>query len=121
MEGGKMLRGMIVAVMLVALSSSARAQIILRDYKGPKNENEKALNEMYLEGVIHGVQLLNAAVRQDGQKPEFCMPPKLALTIEQAEDIMMRAAKTVAEPDCFPIAVLLIEGLKETFPCDEKH
>jgi hypothetical protein len=34
---------------------------------------------------------------------------------------MMRQAKKVADPDQLPIGLLLAEGLKDTFPCDEKH
>jgi hypothetical protein len=49
------------------------------------------------------------------------LPEKLALTVGQAEEIMMRQAEKVTDPDQLPIALLLGEGLKDTFPCDAKH
>lgn len=49
------------------------------------------------------------------------VPEKLALTVEQADDIVRRVANEISNPDPIPISFLLIRGLKETFPCDEKH
>jgi hypothetical protein len=77
--------------------------------------------EMYLDGVKDGAQFLNAGMRREGQRPEFCLPKNLVLTAEQAEDIMMREAQKMTDPDDLPVALVLIDGLKETFPCDEKH
>jgi hypothetical protein len=45
----------------------------------------------------------------------------LALTIEQVEDIMMRQAEKITDPDQLPIGLLLAQGLQTTFPCEEKH
>ena len=45
----------------------------------------------------------------------------LALTVGQAEEIMMRQAEKVTDPDQLPIGLLLAQGLQNTFPCDEKH
>jgi hypothetical protein len=113
---------MVIALMLFSLASSANAAgVLLKDYKSPKNEDEKALLEMYLDGVKDGAQFLNAGMRREGQRPEFCLPKNLVLTAEQAEDIMMREAQKMTDPDDLPVALVLIDGLKETFPCDEKH
>ena len=46
------------------------------------------------------------------------MPPTLALTAEQAADIVTRTAgKAARNIDDVPIAIILLKGLKETFPC----
>jgi hypothetical protein len=112
----------VIALMLFSLTSNANAAgILLKDYKSPKNEDEKALLEMYLDSVKDGAQFLNAIARRQGQRPEFCLPENLALTVDQAEDIMMREAKKMTDPDDLPVALVLIHGLKDTFPCDEKH
>jgi hypothetical protein len=51
----------------------------------------------------------------------FCFPPELALTAEQAANIVTRAAeKTTRNIDDMPIAIILLKGLKETFPCVEQ-
>jgi len=44
------------------------------------------------------------------------VPEKLALTVEQADDIVRRVANEISNPDPIPISFLLIRGLKETFP-----
>jgi hypothetical protein len=45
----------------------------------------------------------------------------LALTVGQAEDIVMHQAEKITDPDQLPIGLLLAQGLQNTFPCDEKH
>jgi hypothetical protein len=45
----------------------------------------------------------------------------LAPTVGQAEDIMMRQAEKITDPDQLPIGLLLAQGLQNTFPCDKKH
>src|SRR6516165_10789564 len=108
--GRKMIRGMIVAVMLVGLSSSADAMsLIFKNYKAAKNEDEKALMKLYLDGVREGVSIFDAELAVEGRQPLFCMPNNLALTVEQAEDIMMREAEKNTDPDNVPVSLLLVE------------
>jgi Rap1a immunity proteins len=115
-----MITRIVIGLILLSLVSSADATMLLRDYKSPKDRTEKILYKMYLDGVKDGIVDLNAVLRAEG-RPLFCMPENSALHVEQAENIIMHPASTTADPDSLSIAVLLIEGLKETFPCDEKH
>ena len=74
----------------------------------------------------HGFSFLgfiafNAAIVQDGQTPLFCLPGKLALTTDQADDILKREAKKVPPSDDMPIGILLLAGLRETFPCEGQN
>jgi hypothetical protein len=80
----------------------------------------KRLSIYYLDGVREGIIELNV-LQAKRQQPLFCLPEKLALTLVQAEDIMMRQAEKLTDPDQLPIGRLLAEGLKATFPCDKKH
>jgi hypothetical protein len=113
---------MIVALMLVGLSSSADAHTMpLGDYKAAKNENEKNFIKNYLSGVIAGISAFYAEITVHGKQAPFCIPPNLALTTEQAEDIIMRDASRTGGPDDIDVATYLVDGLKDTFPCDEKH
>ena len=112
-----MLRGMVIAMMLVGLSSSANAMsVIFKNYKAAKGD-EKALMKLYLDGVREGLAMFDAELAVEGRQPLFCMPNDLALTVEQAEDIMMREAEKSTDPDHVPVSLLLVEGLKDTFPC----
>jgi len=64
---------------------------------------------------------LNVVLEEKRQQPLFCLPEKLELTVEQAEDIMMRQAQQMTDPDQLPIGLLLAQGWQNTFPCDKKH
>ena len=111
----------VIALILFALNSSANAMTILfKDYKAAKSD-EKALYYLYLDGVREGIIELNVVLKEKKQQPLFCLPEKLELTIEQAEDIMMRQAEKITDPDQLPIGLLLAQGLQNTFPCDKKH
>jgi hypothetical protein len=118
--GRKMLRGMVVALMLVGLSSSADAVEAFKDYRAMKNGGKKALTEVYLAGVIDGLMGLNAAMRKSGQQALYCLPHNFALTVEQADDILTRSAEKLEKGmdiSDFPVSLLLIDGLEDTFPC----
>jgi len=117
-----MLRRMVIALMLFGLSSSANAMtVIFKDYKAAANKDEKAFYYLYLDGVREGIVELNVVLKKNRQQPLFCLPEKLELNVEQAEDIMMRQAQKMTDSDQLPIGRLLVEGLKDTFPCDKKH
>ena len=105
----------------LTLSNAKPASILLRTYKSPIDKADKALLKVYLDGVKEGIVMLNVTLQAEGRQPLFCQPEKLALTVEQAEKIMMREAKKMADPDRVPVSIILIHGLQDTFPCDEKH
>jgi hypothetical protein len=112
-----MLRRMQITLMLVSLTSSADAMtVIFKDYKAATSD-EKAFYYLYLDGVREGIVELNVVLEEKRQQPLFCLPERLELTIEQAEDIMMRQAQKMTDPDQLPIGLLLSQGLQNTFPC----
>jgi hypothetical protein len=112
---------MLIALMLVSLTSSANAMtVIFKDYKAATSD-EKAFYYLYLDGVREGIIELNVVLEERRQQPLFCLPEKLALTVRQLEDIMVRQAEKMTNPDQLPVGLLLAQGLRNTFPCDEKH
>ncbi len=111
----------VIALIWFGLTSSANAMtVIFKDYKAANND-ERAFYLLYLDGVREGIIELNVVLEEKRQQPLFCLPEKLVLTIEQAEDIVMRQAEKIADPEQLPIGLLLAQGLQNTFPCDEKH
>jgi hypothetical protein len=69
--------------------------------------------------VKEGLIVSNVVLQQDTGHSMFCLPPKLAVTLEQAENILIRAAKRIPDPGSMPISILLLAGFKDTFPCDK--
>jgi Rap1a immunity proteins len=105
----------------LTLSNANAASILMRTYKSPIDKADKALLKVYFDGVKEGIVMLNVMLQLEGRQPLFCQPENLALTVEQAEEILMRKAKKMANPDKVPVSIILIQGLQDTFPCDEKH
>src|SRR6516165_8545037 len=92
-----MLRRMLIVLMLVSLTSSTNAMtVIFKDYKAATSD-EKAFYYLYLDGVREGIVELNVVLEEKRQQPLFCLPERLELTIEQAEDIMMRQAQKMTD------------------------
>jgi Rap1a immunity proteins len=110
-------RVMIAAIALCVACSANAATVRFKQYTHPSTEEFRPFNKIYLEGVMEGFVTSNSSLIVDGKPPLFCLPPKLAVTGEQAEDIKMRKAKALSNIDDAPISILLLEGLKETFPC----
>ena len=84
----------VIALMLFNLISSANAMtVIFKDYKAAANKDEKAFYLLYLDGVREGIMELNVVLEEKRQQPLFCLSEKSALTVGQAEDIMMSSRK----------------------------
>jgi hypothetical protein len=96
------------------------ATVLLRDYKSPKNEEFKALNTLYLTAVMEGFLTFNAKLVMDREPKQFCLPAQQEITAEQAAEIMMHQAKTVPDADNYPISILLLAGLADSFPCRDQ-
>ena len=106
--------------MALCIVSGAQAQTVrFTNFAHPDGDKAALFNRIYLAGVRDGLQTVNGALVAQGAAPLFCLPPELVLSEEQAADIVTRtAAKAVRNIDDLPIAIILLRGLKETFPCD---
>jgi len=114
-----MLRCLVIAALLALASSSASAQTVRLDqYRHPSEPKFKDLNQLYLKGVVDG--LIAYSVAQNARDRFFCIPPTMAITVEQAEDIMLRYAEKKQVPGTVPIGVPLLGGLKDAFPCSKE-
>ena len=114
-----MLRCLVIAALSTLASSSASAQTVRLDqYQHPSEPKFKEFNQIYLKGVVDG--FIAYSVAQDARDRFFCIPPKMAITVEQAEDIMLRYAEKKQFPGTVPIGVPLLGGLKEGFPCTKE-
>jgi Rap1a immunity proteins len=69
---------------------------------------------------MEGFLTFNAKLVADRKPKQFCLPPKQEITAQQAAEIMMRQAKTVPDADNYPISILLLAGLIDTFPCGDQ-
>ena len=106
-------------VLFLAWDANA-ASVSLKDYNEPDNEQVREYNKAFLDGVMEGLLVSNEELKAEGKPPLFCLPPELAITPEQAKDIMLREAKKVPDPERFHISFFLMQGIIDTFPCATK-
>jgi Rap1a immunity proteins len=111
----------ILSACLLAVTAApvAASDVRLESYRHPKNAAFRSFNQVYLDGVRSGLIAYNVRITRLGGQPAFCLPGDLAMTTEQTEDIMLRSAdKRSAKGDTL-IALLLLAGLQDTFPCEK--
>jgi hypothetical protein len=97
----------------------AAADVRLDSYLIPKNEAFRNFNQLYLDGVRSGLIAYNSWTKRLGGQPAFCMPGNLAMTTDQTEEIMLKSADKRAAKGDMLIALLLLSGLQDTFPCEK--
>jgi hypothetical protein len=113
-------RATCAAIALLFASGANAATVLFKDYRTPKDEITRSFNKLYLDGLKEGLITFSVVLAREGISPLFCVPQKLALTVDQADDILMREAmraKTAVSLDDIPISIILLAGLRNTFPC----
>ena len=111
----------ILSACFLALTAApvAASDVRLDSYRHPKNEAFRNFNRLYLDGVRTGLIAYNLWIRRLGRQPVFCLHGNLAMTTDQAEEIMLKAANKRAAKGDTLIAILLLAGLHDTFPCEK--
>jgi hypothetical protein len=114
----KVITGVIAVAGATFWSSVAKPQEVqIEQYRHPKTEEFRDLDRLYLGGVKSGLIAYNTYLAAEHKEPSFCLPGALALTSDQADDILLRWVKKHHPPDDWPVSLALLYGLQETFPC----
>ena len=108
-------------VLACCVCAAYGAKVRLKQYQAPKDSTSHSLDKIYLSGMIDGLLSVDALLALEHKQRFFCLPPKRDLTVEQAENIIMRTARKVPDTSDFPISILLIGGLIDAFPCIENE
>jgi len=110
---------------LVFSAIQAKADMTAKDYQAimaSSNALHIALTKECIRGLGQGMQWASGAAKEDG----FCTPPGLALNVENLIDIIegeikaeptATSAEAKPKTDGTPIGLLLLNGLRKTFPC----
>jgi hypothetical protein len=109
---------MCAAIALCVASGANAATLRLKSYLTPEDEKQRFMNEIYLDGVKDGLIAFNVALAHSGVAPLFCLPPNMVLTPEQAGDIVNSQAKSHPYPDDMIVSIVLLGGLRKTYPCE---
>jgi hypothetical protein len=82
--------------------------------------------KVYLAGIGDAFLLANVELESAKVSPLFCQPPALALNADNYLAILESSMKEKGLPngsanDELPVVVVLLSGLKKTFPCAHAH
>lgn len=116
-------------VLLIALSASnANAQSKLNEpndsfrhameiydrYLVPKDRNSF---QEWIGGMQLGLLWANVMLKSRGQPLLYCQPGHLTITDSQMLDMMRRAMKDNPKWGEFPVGMMVLVTLQQTFPC----
>ena len=111
----RQLVGMMAVLLGFACSTASAQSVRLEQYQHPSEPKFETFNKLYLAGVRDGL----IAYSVNAKDHLFCLPPSTVLSPEQTEDIMLRYAEKKHLPGTILIALPLLGGLREAYPCDK--
>ena len=105
----------VLALFCALLPFNAHAQTFtMGQYRHPHSEAEMNSNKAYLTALRDGL----IAYNMSADTKLFCTPGNPYLPFEQLSEIVMRwARKKNVDADKLPLGLVLLYGLKETYPC----
>src|SRR4051812_44057432 len=71
----------------------------------------------FLAGNVNGLIWANAKLRSNDHVELFCVPPSIDLSVQQAVEILSKHIKEDPAEGELPVGPMLLQSLKETFPC----
>jgi hypothetical protein len=126
----KRVRILALAAAACALAGAARAEPNITQYEqytGAQGTPEtKVVFPMWLAGVGLGFQWMNTEFVKRGQPAAFCLPESFGSSADQFDGLLhdylaKRRAKLDAQRQAdlaeFPTGLVLLNAMKDTFPC----
>lgn len=119
----KIISIILVLITVVSFSSMAIGASWGPSVKTYNKSKEIDIMRWFIDGLGRGFFVANVYVRMETKARLFCVPENLALEIENYIRILDDEIKRREESQGFekvqedPIDLLLLEGLKRTFPC----
>jgi predicted regulator of Ras-like GTPase activity (Roadblock/LC7/MglB family) len=105
----------VLALIGALLPFNAHAQTVtMGQFRHPRSEAEMNSYKAYLTAVRDGL----IAYNMTADTKLFCTPGNPYLPFEQLSEIVMRwARKKNIDADKLPLGLVLLYGMKETYPC----
>jgi hypothetical protein len=105
----------------VTFLASAASAITLKDYKDAKKVGGARWDAMtvYVTGAGNGYTLASYELTHFNKPPIVCIPPKLALAMQNYLDILdaIISKRNAVFTDDTILEIVLAMGLQDTFPC----
>lgn len=121
-----------VVILLLSLGfiGSAKANITVADYLSLRqqaqngDEMAQARWQYYINGLMDGIQAVQAPTEASGGKVFFCMQEGLPVSPKFFDEFIQSALQRLSDTDqlsdniSFPMAALVAIELKRAFPCE---
>lgn len=116
------MRRILIAVLAVVFLTHSAFPMSLELYQENERKGEpfRTLNTVYLTGVHDGFMASNAALQSIKQPMTYCQPTTVQLHPEQVKDILLKMLGRLHFASEDDVAVILLLGLKDAFPCEAK-
>jgi len=111
---------LVLPFVTITLGIDDLAAMPFKDYVQFNSVDRESLN-IYINGVGTGFSWANAMLNEPGSPKLYCQPPNLSLgtnnyvAILESQIIELKKAGILKEDT--PIELILLLGLKKTFPC----
>jgi len=111
----------IIIFIILLIAVNASAELTIKEYLKDKNNRDVAI---FISGLAVGMGWVNTELRMTKRQPLFCIPEKLVLNVKNYQEILDRLIQEMRETrtsrdDEYTVGLILLEGLKETFPCKD--
>jgi len=108
----------IIFALVFGASTPACAEMTLQSYEHLlKNPQYADQTQIYIIGVIEGLEWANAADRSENRTPLFCEPEKLDLTTDEDFQVRNDFIKSTNLPPSTYVGLIALKAFQQTFPC----
>jgi hypothetical protein len=116
-----MLKSPFLALFAVAFFGSPAlaemsAEDFLQGYDGG-NSQQRTFYEQMLGANENGMSWANTSLAHDGSVRIYCAPKNMVITDQQSVAILRQHVMDHPNDARLPFGLVLLQGLKETFPC----
>ena len=73
--------------------------------------------QIYIVGVLDGIEAVNSDLESDNSKKVYCPPPRMAMTPGQELDILKRFVEKHPDLGTYPAFLIIEASMKDAFPC----
>jgi Rap1a immunity proteins len=71
----------------------------------------------FLAGDLNGLISANAELHSNHHAELFCVPPTVAVSVQQAVEMVSKRIKESPTDAQLPVGPLILQGLKQNYPC----
>lgn len=108
----------VLAIVLLAFAATASADLPYGGFQAMLKDNQESTN-VFLMGLGDGINVINAQLVADGDRPFFCPPRGTRFDPDDYKDILGRYERQVARKSLeeYPVSMMLLHALMVQFPC----